>query len=56
MHSLRALFLDLNINHKELTELTELVRITKSFDRYKQKDISFFRKDQLDFVKQMGFL
>ena len=49
-------FLDLNINHKELTELTELVRITKSFDRYKQKDISFFRKDQLDFVKQMGFL
>ena len=39
----------------EIKELIELVKTPSSFDRYKSKDISFFREDQLEFVKEMGF-
>ena len=49
-------FLNININTIQKRKLIELVKLPKSFDRYKLKDISFFRDDQLQFVKEMGFI
>ena len=48
-------FLQINVNNKEQDKLIELVKTPSSFDRYKSKDISFFREDQLEFVEEMGF-
>lgn len=49
-------FLNINIDTIQTRKLIELVKLPKSFDRYKQEDISFFRDDQLQFVKEMGFI
>ena len=49
-------FLNINVNKIQISKLIELVKIPKSFDRYKLEDISFFREDQLQFVKEMGFI
>ena len=48
-------FLNLNVSEAKQKKLTQLVKLPKSFDRYKDQDISFFREDQLEFVKDMGF-
>ena len=49
-------FLNINVNTIQKRKLIELVRLPKSFDRYKLQDIGFFRDDQLQFVKEMGFI
>ena len=48
-------FLGINIDDDRKEKLIQLVNIPNSFERYKKKDISFFRKDQLKYVEKMGF-
>ena len=48
-------FLGIDISTREQESLIELVKIPNSFNRYEYKDTSFFRDDQLEFLKKMGF-
>lgn len=48
-------YIGLNVNEKELNELSGIVSRPESSDRYKNYDLSIFREDQLEFVRSMGF-
>lgn len=48
-------FADLNINPRIKEKLYLLPQKPKSAERYKNYNLDIFRKDQLNFVKEMGF-
>lgn len=48
-------FIGIDVNPNKMRYLRSLFKKQKSFNRYKNHDISIFRKDQLEFVRRMGF-
>ncbi len=48
-------FLDLDIEKKKRHSLAQLVKIPKTSNRYRKNKINIFRKDQLEYVEDLGF-
>lgn len=48
-------FLELDVQKSTLKHLYKIPKMSRSLNRYKDHDLNIFDKEQLDFVKEMGF-
>ncbi len=48
-------FVGIDVSPNRIRYLRSLFKKQKSFNRYKKYDISIFRKDQIEFVRSVGF-